>query len=250
MRAGKAIKWFVAGLAAVLVGSVAVLYVQASRVPPAYRPPSLTRDQRVRASRHFYRRLMDFNNSAQEVEAFTWSVRQGQVNEYLASLDEIAAAGQGVEAGAVHKAMSRMGLADPAVAFEDGTLVLMVRDVKRGKIISAELSMAVTDEGRLRVGLAGARVGLVPIPDRAVSSRLEKLKKRLARKLSEKGSGDKGRAFGGLNAEDVGRGLAMLITAIDSRPVDPEVVVDGKAYRITEVRIDEKEMTFALRPEG
>jgi hypothetical protein len=227
------------------------VYLQASRLPEDYRPARLGREQRIHASKQFYRKLMDFNNSAQRVRPFTLTLQQDRVNEYLTSLDEIATARAGVKAGTVHKAMDRLGLSDPAVAFADNEMTLMVRSRKAGKVLSADLEMDYTDDGKLIVRLTGARVGRLPLPPALVDSQVNRIKAALTRRLRAARNGSsKTPSAMGPSAADVGKALAVLLAAIDAQPVSTRLTWDGKPFVLDRIRLEDGRVHLDFRPVG
>jgi len=128
MRAGKVVLRVGLVVVGVLLAIAAVLYWQASRIPDAYHPAELTREQRVQVAKNFSQHvLLDFSNIAQNTVPGEWQITQKQLNQYLASMDEIAASRPGARAGTVHKQMDEAGISAPAAALGDGVLTLMLR---------------------------------------------------------------------------------------------------------------------------
>jgi hypothetical protein len=144
-----------------------LLYVQATRIPDNYHPARLTQEETKQTVGDFARDIAQgFGNNVKKVEEFDWSIDQSTVNRYLASIDEIAFnLPNGVKRGYIDEEMARLGLADPAVAFEDGKVTLMVRSTKYRKVLSAEISVKLVDE-KLKFALTSTRIGKLPVPSR------------------------------------------------------------------------------------
>ncbi|MFW6062123.1 MAG: hypothetical protein ACOC93_04870 [Planctomycetota bacterium] len=245
-RGGFALRLVAVLLVLILLGLGVALYLQAGRAPETYEPPELSEPQRRRASRRFYRQLMELNNRAQDVRPFTWTLREKQINEYLASLDEIAADAPGAEPGAVHRALRSVGLDRPAVDLHPGGLTLFVRaDQLGGKVVSADLGFALTDAGKLRVSLDKARVGRLPVPLSEVRGRLRRLQAELDRRID---SGETPRQIGPANVKQVARALAMVIGAVDAEPIDTTAEWDGKLIRLVGMDADNQAVTLSFEP--
>ena len=153
MRIGRAIRWFLICTLSLVGLSAVVMYVQASRIPADYLPVQLSARQKHQAVKEFWSKVQEFGNSTQMNEPFEWSVGQTELNRYLASMDEIAASTPSGEPGTVYREMEKAGLAEPAIALHDGVLTLMVRSKEHAKILSVDVSFALTDDKKLRVKL-------------------------------------------------------------------------------------------------
>jgi hypothetical protein len=234
-------------IAVVAAVAVVVLYYQASRMPDNYRPLRLTAEEKEQASKTFVQDVvLDFRNKTQRMAPFDLSIRQGQINRYLASIDEIVSVLAARERGQVDGEMRRMGLADPAAVLGDGTVTLMIRSRRFGNVLSAKLAADLTDSKRLRICLVGARVGKLPVPKGLVTRPLG----RLCQKLQGLHL-----AGGGSNVvmpEDVGGVLAALIGAIDDEPIKPEETwrIKGIGIRIEDLAITQERLALKIRPVG
>jgi hypothetical protein len=260
MRVGKTV--LRVGLVVVLVGlAVAgVLYWQASRVPDAYQPAELTQAERLQAAKNFGQHLSDFNSIAQNTVAGEWQITQTQLNQYLASMDEIAWYSGSSKRGDVHRQMDQAGISAPAAALSDGVLTLMLRARDYNKIVSADITFTYTGDRKLKVRLAQARVGKLAIPARLVRDRLDVLKKALSRQEAKNrrstaaagADGGKGGKGSDVAAEDIGRLLGGLIGAIDEDPIKPEFVMrlGRKRVRIDAIRIEPGLATLEITPLG
>ena len=259
MRVGKTVLrvgLVVLVLVLVLLAVAGVLYWQASRVPDAYQPAELTQAERTQAAKNFWQHVADFNSGAQNTVPGEWQITQTQLNQYLASMDEISAYRPGARAGTVHKQMDEAGISAPAAALGDGVLTLMLRARDFNKIISADIAFSYTDDRRLKVRLAQARVGKLAIPARLVRDRLEALKKALSRQAAKDrkpgapagADGPKGEVV----VEDIGRLLGGLLGAIDEDPIKPEFVMrlKRKRVRIDAIRIEPGLATLEITPLG
>lgn len=238
------------GLVAAIAIALLGLYLLASRVPPEYRPARLSHAEKDVATRHFYRRLMDFSNEGQDSKPFTWSVQERWLNAYLDSMDEISTKGGG-KAGSVYRMMQRAGLAEPAVSLDDGAIRLMVQTTEYDKILSIAVRFEFTPAGKLRVILDGAWVGRVPVPTFVVRRQLESLKAALSsrpRRRARSGAAD----VHGLSA-DVGDLLARLLAALDGEPISTELtwkLSTRKRVRIERIDIADGVLRLHVVPVG
>jgi len=233
-------KLLLAALAA-LAAALAVAWVLAGRVPSAYRPADLTAPQRDAAARAFYRRLALFNNEVQKGLPFAWTVSEEEINDYLGAMDEIAAKdprGSG-QSGTASRAMARAGLSAPAVALDDGELRLMARSTRYDKVLSAGLRFDFAADGRLRVRVAHAGVGNLPLPAAAVRRQLAHLGG------DARHGGDDG-AGGGVEQVP-----AAVLAALDGQRVDPVFtwkLTTRRHLRITSVEIADGVIVLSFAP--
>jgi hypothetical protein len=234
----------VIGTGLTLVIAAGWVYLRASRLPAGYRPARLAPADRQRAAKDFYGRLADFNNYAQDRDAFAWSIDQKRINEYLASLDEIAATYPGRKPGTISAAMRRIGLARPAVRLGEGTITLMAMASEYRKVLSVRLAVELTDTGALRVGLRGARVGTLPIPRSLAERQLHRLRSLLQRRsgpASPPATPDAGSA-------QLLELLAHLVHAVDGDDVQAVGEWDGKPLRLERLEIASGRLTLRFRP--
>jgi hypothetical protein len=212
-----------------------VLYLLACWVPGGYRPARLSRQDREAAMQHFRRwQVMEFSNVGQENKPFTWSISQDDLNRYLGSMDEIAVEG-GAKPGSVDAVMRKVAVTEPAVELDNGQVRLMVHSTRYEKIVSAALAFEFTPGGKLRVSLAGVKVGQLPVPSSLVREQVEKLKQALARPLRSQ-AGTEGPLAGGSSSADLGKLLGRVIAAIDGEPIDAEL--SWRIHTRKRVRID------------
>jgi len=239
-RIGKAVRRVLVAAAAAAVFVGAVLYVQASRIPAAYRPVQITAEQRRQAAQEFLNRkiLDEFGNEAQKNEPFVWAVSEEELNRYLAAMDEIAASAPSVSPGAVYRAMQAAGVADPAVALREDVLTVMVRSIEYGKIVSADVAFSFTPEGKLRVRLLGARAGRLALPQAWVETWLERLKQILPTAKADRLSPARS-DLSGFFSEDLGSVLSAVLAAIDDEPISTELIwrLNKKRVRIADIEI-------------
>ena len=252
MRAGKLAKWIGVGLAVGVVCAGLWCYVQGSRIPADYHPAELTAAERLLAAKGFYRKIVnEFGNGAQQNEPYEWSVDQQMLNGWLASMDEIAAQKIGIEPGAVHRSLERLGLSQPAVACHDGVLTLMVRSDRYSKILSVDLRFSFTADSNLRVQLSETRLGRLPLPGFLVRERLDSLAALLREQKPQgpvhiHGTGDPA----GVSPEEVAAVLRTIIAGIDAEPIPTELTwpVNDKRVRIENVRITEGWLRLDVAP--
>ena len=254
MRARKAIKrigvLFLAGV--FLVGGA--LYVQASRIPANYRPARLTVEEKDRAVKSFWQKFFgEFNDGAQDVVPYTWTVSEKEINAWLAAADEIGASIPSGEPGSVYQEMERLGLADPAVSFRNEVISLMVRSKRHDKILSADLAFDVTVDRKLLVRLVRTRVGRLTLPSAWVQGRIDQLKNLGPPDTWKETSGGNettGRSASSLTSEDIASALTNVLGAIDSAPIAAELVwpINKKTLRIEEVQVADGVLKLRIVP--
>jgi len=255
MRLGKVIKVVFGGIVAGLLVTLLIIYVETSRIPPEYRPPQLSAEQKDQAAKEFLNRkiLREFGNAAQLNEPFEWTVTQDQLNRYLAAIDEIASSAPSVRPGTVYRRMEEAGLADPAVVLRDGLVRLMVRSVRHQKVLSVDVSLHFTEDGRLAVRLVQMRAGLIRLPDFWVRSRLEGLRGEIlaGREAREAETGSREGRFA-LSSQGVGEVLIALLGAIEKEPISTELTwrVNRRHVRIDEIEITEGSLRLHVAPVG
>lgn len=244
MRIRKAAKWVVLFVVLALAGTATLLYVLAGLVPSEYQPARLTQAQKQDAAYEFVndKLIRELNNPAQEGRPFDWRVSEEQINRYIASMDEIAWLGLDTKPGDTIARLEEAGLADPAVALGEGKLTLMVRDIRRDKILSVTLA-AENSDGRLRLRLAGARVGRVAVPRSMVAEQMERLRDDLAQAYPDD-NGDESAV------ERFGRLLAGLLAGDGDGQIEPVFTagLNKRRVRVTDVTITDKALTLRLSP--
>jgi len=251
MRRTRTIKRAAIAIAAIGLAATGGLYLAASGVPERYRPVWLGPAERQAAAKRLIdKHVLSFHNAVQDVRPFTWTATQEELNRYLASMDEIASLAPDRRPGEVERSMRRAGFADPAVALEDGVVVLMVRLRRYNKIISAELSLQSLSDHKLAVRLQAVYLGYLPVP----RSQLRAVLKRLQAELAGAADREKrqvGRAsFAGVVSERITELLAVVLGAVDRDPIDTEILWPfGKKYvRIERVEIVPGRLTLYVVP--
>ena len=224
--------WTLVGLMVV----AGLLYIQASRIPDNYHPAKLSKPEARKAVHNFARDVAEgFGNKVKMVKPFEWSITQSTVNRYLAAMDEIAFnLPNGVRRGQIDAEMARLGLADPAVALEDGKVTLMVRSTAYRKVLSAEISVELVDDNRLRFTLNATRIGKLPVPSGFLAGKIQALSKKLT----------------GKRADDIAETLAELLSAIDGKPISPPDTwrIQGVKVAIEAITIADGELKLKVRP--
>ena len=271
MRALKITAIVAVALVVVLGITAAVLYFAASAMPGGYHPPRLSQEQREEAADRFIEAMTDFVNKAEDRHPFELTFTQEAINEYLASAEEIVRKRPGTQDGTAAKAMDKAGLAGPMVRLNDGRLTLMARATEYDKIISVEIaceSVLATAErsprrsgpqgdrsagqppdNRLRLRVAGARIGRVPVPPFVVRGVLERVKERLGKPPFNDSHG----AAQSLQptARDVGKMLHAMIWGINEQPIS---TVHGfrknRQVQISRIDISDGRMTIHYAPYG
>ncbi|MFP4354043.1 MAG: hypothetical protein ACLFUJ_02880 [Phycisphaerae bacterium] len=175
MRIGRVIKWSLLAIVLLLVITAGVVYYMLSRVPEAYHPAELTFQQRRDvAEQTFWDDVSRLNNLIHDGYRDAFRLTESRLNEYLASIDEIAVFQQGTKPGEVHEKMTSMGLAGPAVSLSEETLTLMIRSTEYNKVVSFDLRPQV-ENGTFSVELLDVRVGTLSLPDSMVQEQLAQL---------------------------------------------------------------------------
>jgi len=234
----------IVGMLVVLALLVVLLYVQANREPGLYHPARLQGPQREESAVAFYNRLADFHNHAVDTKPFEWTISQQEIDAYVASLDEIVAMFPNQQPGQVREAMAEAQVRDPAVGLVDGQITLMIRWDPVGAVLSARLKLQPVADGRLKVKLERVRLGRLAVPQALVHSQLRRLAYDLENAaLDENGSGVMALASG---ASQLGQSL--LRAAMEDEPVDPVIRVQGRRWRIHDVRIDPQQIVLSLQP--
>ena len=239
------------GLAgAVLVAGV--LYLQISSEPRQYRPAVLDRQEADRAVRDFVGQCQDFYNKAQRLQPYTWTITEERLGAYLASMDEIASSMPGrIEPGRVSKILAEAGLSEPAVSLKDGKITLMARLTDYDKVLSMGLALAVPSAGMVRVDLAEAKLGRLPLPRAAVSRVLGRLKERLRRDKAGSDPTPTGRSsVEGLFGGDVAAVLVAMLGAVDEKPISARLLIDRKRVQIVGLDITDEAIRLHVEPIG
>jgi len=238
MKKRRIIKWSAIALAAAVVVTAVVLYILASRVPAAYRPAQLTHDERVSVRDRFWNHILQFNQKAHE--PFDWVITERQINEYLASMEEIETK---VSARAASGTMMRRaGIAEPAVAVGDGTLTVMLLSTRHDKVFSADLSFAFTPDGQLRIRMEQVRIGVLRVPRSFVDDRLQQVKSALAQRGEDLRAADENASpagtVGGVSPRDLAAVLARVVAAINQEPIPTDFEVPLLRRRVRVKGID------------
>lgn len=252
MRIGKIVKWSLIALPLAAVIAAAVMYVLANQSPRGYRPARLDAQQRQDAAQQFINRKIfeEFNNRGVQLgQPFDWTITQEQANEALAAMDEIAfdLGQKPQDRGSVARTMDRLGLAEPAVCFDDDTLRLMIRSRRYDKILSADLGFEFTGEGKLRVRVKAVRVGMLAVPQSMVQDQFRALTGGLTASGSD-ASGAGSSPFGP-SSQDLGKVLKEVFLAVEGREIAPAFKYPGnRPLRIDAIRMSEGKLTLHVRP--
>ena len=122
MRAGKWILRSALLVGLLIAGLVVVVYVLISQVPEHYDPPLLSRTQKKAAAKRFVAKGAEFHNKAAVEPDLRWLATEDELNQYLASMDEIVAYRVGGKPGDVSKKLARLGLSGPAIELSPGRM--------------------------------------------------------------------------------------------------------------------------------
>jgi hypothetical protein len=222
-----------------------VLYFQASRDPADYDPPELTQEQRNLHATRFVQEMTPIINKGEETgptDSITRTFTEERLNAYLASIDEIAFLRVGSRRGEVREAMAKAGLEGMAIAVNDGGVTLMVRSVEYDKVLSADLSLAMTEAESIKVQLTGARVGRLAIPTGLVRTGLTQLKDALPQRA------ESGRSrIGGLKVNELEHALTGILAAVDGESIQPQWRVEGVRMSLTGLLAEPGKLTLTFR---
>lgn len=245
MKTKKTVIWTIVIVLFSLMLFASVVFLTACSVPPEYNPIQLTQKERKIFARDFVdNHGLGFINKVHENKAFTHTMSQRELNLYLASLDEIAFLKPGKDgrkktSGGVYEAMDKASLADPVVTMKDGVVTIMVRTKNSNKVISMDISMKITDDERLAVGLDQVRIGRMPVPLALLDKGLTALKQSMAKKI----------AANEASARDLDGLLATILASINEEPITTELRFSKKRIRkITELNIEDGKLTLHVVP--
>jgi len=237
-------------LVVLLAVAAGVLYLIASAVPAAYQPAALSREQREGAAKAFVNTVLaEVHNRAEDARPFEMTFTQGELNSYLASADEIVELHYAHKAGDASRAMDEAGISSPAVTLDDGVLTFMCRLTKYDKVLSVDLAFAFDEAGKLRVSVAGARLGRLPAPGSLVRRAVEEMKRRLPEPDAERREGGGPLGAGAPTSEDVGAALRAVAGGIDGDGVPTAFGFRReRRIRLTDVEIADGKITLRFEP--
>jgi len=238
----------------VLVVLCAAFYLLISWTPPSYRPPRLPQEQRYLLAKEFIGEMTAFSNAAQYNEPYEWPIQEDRLNYYLASLDDIVSFRPGHKPGEVKKVLDTAGLSEPMITLSKGTMTIMLRSHAHGKVVSADISLDMTDDGDIQIRLEGSRVGVMPIPRMLNRPRLEEfkdeLKERIQRIAQDQAEGARGDKVIGIGLPSIEELLAYLIAAIDEEPlpVDRIEIGDDRYISVDDILIEPGRLLIRIVP--
>ncbi len=245
MSRKKIILRLIAIVALLLIASVVIIYIQASRTPDDYHPMKLSKDELAKTAGKFVQHVvLDFSNNAQRIKPFEWQISEEQINRYLASIDEIAFLRAGRKRGEVNSAMRSVGMAGPMIKLADGTVTFMITLTDLNKVASIELGAELTEDKSLKLGITCARIGKMRVPKGVLVGPLRKLRGKLENKQTANSDMN--------NADKIANVLAILLAAMDDKPIKPEKIWRIKRIRIAldSLAISENGVKIKVRPIG
>lgn len=256
MGLARTIKRTAVGIVAVALVGLAGLYLAASHVPSDYHPQELSQAQREMSAKQFVNKAVaEFYNRIQLNEPSTMSFSEKELNEYLASMDEIAALDVNGKKGAIYKVLDEAGLSGPAMSVGNGTLRLMVRLKEQGKVLSIDIKPQFVADGRLKISLVKARLGDLAIPDSMLRKHLEGLRLSMQAKEAAARSQDGVEAASKehsprMSADEMASVLGRIVTAIDQEPISTNLPrkVNGRTVRIDGLDMGNNTVTLHIRP--
>jgi len=254
MRVRKIFAWLGVLVLALVIGAGTTGYILSTMEPASYAPVSLSDQQQTEVAQEFLsHRLLDgFGNRVEEGRPFTWSIRDREVNDILASMDEIAYQldGRGDRSRPVEQALREQEVSSPAVLFQPGRITLMIFSDTLRRVLSADVGVSLDARGRLRVAMEGARVGRLTIPVSILRDELETLRQALPDEVdaAARGAGISGAAIP--SPEDFVRFLQQILVALDGEAIDPVLVWPGnkRPVRVTGLHVTDGELTIQFTP--
>jgi len=228
-----------------LVGVAGVLYYQASRDPADYDPPVLTQEQRNLHATRFVEEMTPILNKGEgtaPTDEITRTFTEEKLNAYLASLDEIAFYRVGSRRGEVREAMEKAGLEGLAITVYEGGVTLMVRSVEYDRVLSADLSLAMTDDEAIEVQLGGARIGRLAIPTGLVRTGLTELQDVLSKRPESPRS-----RIAGVKVNELEEALTAILAAVDGEPIQPRWRVEGVRMSLVGLIAEPGKLTLTFR---
>ena len=134
------------------------------------------------------------------------------------------------------------------MVLDGGHVRLVARSLQYQKIVSMDLSLVIGPEGRLRVSLAGARIGRLPMPVSLVRSLVEGLRGKFVQRPDGVTTAP---AIGELDSAQAALVLQRVISAIDGEPIATEMtwrIQTRKRVRVTRIDIDAGRLTLHMVP--
>jgi len=247
MRLRRVVFWLGVSVAGVVVLVAGVLVLMVYHVPSAYRPAVLPGPRQEEGMRKLVNHISLFGTLAGRGRPFAWTITAQQANEYLGSMDAIAALAD--EPGAVSAALERAGLAAPAVAMHEGVLTVMVRSRRHGVVLSVDLAFDIDAAGDLAVRVVAARIGALPLSEETLAEHVGRARRRLGRLLEQARNDHKAR-LGPIRLHELTGLLGTLMEMIDGRRIRPEIVwpIRNHRVRIRRVEITEGRLTLHVVP--
>jgi hypothetical protein len=237
----------VALVAVLLLAAAAVaVYVAASWVPGQYHPADLPARQRNVEGQRFLAMVVETRNKVQVREPFSVSISEEELNNYLASMDEIVALVPNRKPGEVRGPLERLGLAEPSAAIGEGVLTLMIRLSEYGKVVSADVSFEFLPDDQLQIRLGAVRVGRLTVPQSLIRGPLQQAREKLAAGMRHTLAGEPERSSASVSIEEVSALLGRAVAAIDEKPISTDL---GKYHqRIAGVELHDKTLTLRFQP--
>jgi hypothetical protein len=254
MSLGKKITLWLLVPVLLLAAAALTLYCLAKSRPAAYHPAVLEPQDRHDAAKAFARKIMDFSNQAQVAEPFQWTFTADEINKYLSSLDEIVAEMPHGAAGAADGAMAKAGLRSPAVSLENGRLTLMIASTGHEAVLSIQMAPEI-DGRQMKTRFIGGSVGNLPLPASVFRDSLEQVKaplRKFAKGMARSLQASSNSGAPSPIAREEAKGLAVILDAIDEKPVPTEFTwpMNKVRVRIQAIDITPDGITLHMVPAG
>ena len=235
MRTARVISWALGITALMVLIAAAVIYAMLCRIPAEYQYRPLPAEGQKEARNWLIAdHIFDqFANKAGAGRPFTWTITAARLNDYLASIDEIASlSGQPTYPSAE---MERAGFSGPAVAMRPGVLTLMILAKKYGKIVSVDVAFDFDRHGNLAAKTLAMRVGVMPVPKSFLTEVRQRARGELADHLA-RAEQVRDAHIGPVPVGRFARLMRNIVEMLDGRYVRPEL--PWQKHRVLAEQVD------------
>jgi len=233
---------------AAAAATAGVLYLLAIRIPGHYKPMRLSAAEQEDGMRHFVNRVGKFCSAAGPGKPFTWTLTARQANEYLASMDAIAA----LPGRPLHPSarLAEAGFEDPAVAMRDGVLTIALHSRRHDKILSLDVRFVFNDAGDLTARIDAARIGSLPVPRRLLDEQIRQGRRQLDRRLAA-AAAHPDHYIGPIRLGELTAMLRELMKMTNGKYVRPVIISPAGGHRVVvkDIEIRNGRLTLHCRPD-
>ena len=247
MRVVRIVLWALGIMVISGVVGAAVIYAMVCRVPSEYPRQPLGRDERERAAKMFFddHVFARFHNKVGAGKPFVWTITAERLNQYLASMDQIASLSDKPIYPSV--VMERLGFAGPAVAMRPGVLTFMVHSNRYNKVLSVDVEIDFNDAGEVTARTVAMRIGVMPVPKSMLDRLHQKVRRKLIERLSDAEKVRNAR-IGPVPVGSFAKLLRSIIGILDGQYVRPELTWQRHPVLVDRVEISEGELAVHFVP--